>query len=177
MLVQIVLLLCMIVGIFTIGYSIIVINRSNKIKDESIADIFDSINKSLSDINEYNDEFNELAVSVFKELDEKYQEALVLYELIESKREEIVKKEQKDIFVEIVADVADTSDVVKIDNVEQQGSNIEKRNKNQVFEKKMTKKAQDIIKLYDNGLSVEEVAKQMNIGKGEVQLVVNLREV
>jgi uncharacterized membrane protein YsdA (DUF1294 family) len=86
-------------------------------------------------------EMDKMAKSIFKEMEEKHQELLFLFSLIEGKKEEAAQKDR-----------------------------IERRAQPALKNPKLGK----IQDLYDKGLSVEEIARALAIGQGEVNLILNL---
>lgn len=108
-------------------------------------------------------EFDDMSKSVFKEFDNKYQELLFLYSLIDEKQKKIengyttanfhLKDQARDL-----AKYAKQVDLTIGDN------------------KKMdiNPKFSNIIRMYKEGQTVEEIARKLDMGKGEVELIVTL---
>lgn len=70
--------------------SVYLINKSNNednnnTDDKSLEDIHTLLNNGYNSLSESYDEFNESVIKAFKELDEKQQELLVLYDIIKEK--------------------------------------------------------------------------------------------
>ena len=101
--------------------------------------------RESSDTDRAIDELNNLSKDVFTEFDEKYKELLFLYEMMDSKKNDS-KREVRE-----AAREAET--------------------KMSVF---VNPKLKDIMELKSKGMSVNQIAKTLNMGQGEVQLIINL---
>ena len=91
------------------------------------------------------EELNNLSRDVFNEFDEKYKELLFLYEMLDSKKNDSRKE------VREAAKKAET--------------------KLSAF---VNPKLKDILELKGKGMTVNQIAKTLNMGQGEVQLIMNL---
>ncbi|MBR1735531.1 MAG: hypothetical protein IJ736_00745 [Firmicutes bacterium] len=102
------------------------------------------LNKSVEEADSAMNELNGLSEEVFKEFEEKYNELLFLYQMIEDKKDEnsIDKK-------------------------------VSAKNRKRKF-RYSNPKLQEIKNLAKEGLSVAEIAKKLDIGQGEVQLIMQL---
>lgn len=123
-------------------------NIENKIKaiDTSVADA-DNVIGELSDISS----------SVFKELDDKYQELLFLYNLVDEKKKELLGAGVKN--ESIMNDSAKGINILVNDAVVP------------VYKNPKLKK---IAELESSGKSVGEIAKELGMGQGEVSLIMEL---
>lgn len=123
-------------------------NIENKLKaiDTSVADA-DNVIGELSDISS----------SVFKELDDKYQELLFLYNLVDEKKKELLGTGVKD-------------ELMRTDNAK--GINILVNDT--VVPAYKNPKLKKITELERSGMSVGEIAKELGMGKGEVSLIMEL---
>lgn len=102
------------------------------------------LNKSISDADNAIDELNKFCSDAFEEFEEKYQEMLFLYQMIEEKKKETIN------------DVAYGSKMPK-----------GKSNYN-------NPKLKEIRMLQKQGLSTAEIAKKLNMGQGEIRLISEL---
>lgn len=91
------------------------------------------------------DELNNLSKDVFTEFDEKYKELLFLYEMLDSKKNDSKKEVQEAV------KKAETKMSVMINP-----------------------KLKEIMELKNKGMSVSQIARALNMGQGEVQLIINL---
>jgi hypothetical protein len=103
-----------------------------------------SLNTSLIDADEAMEEMDKLAKSIFKEMEEKHQELLFLFSMIEGKKAEAE---------------------------ESAGERPEQESRKSGFKNPKLGKIRD---LYDKGLAIEEIARALGIGQGEVKLILNL---
>ncbi len=136
------------------------------------------ISQSTSEVDKSLDEFHKIANSAFTELDEKYQELLFLYSLIDEKKKEVAEiystqplPVQKP--AEVVREVSLTSavpqtvqpKVVKMKHLEEQPSEKSKSNH---------PRRKDILNLHRQGLTVPEIAEELNVGQDMVKLILQL---
>lgn len=91
------------------------------------------------------DEFNNLSKDVFTEFDEKYKELLFLYEMLDSKKNDSTK--------EVKEAVKKAEEKISI---------------------MVNPKLKEILELKNKGMSISNIAKTLNMGQGEVQLILNL---
>jgi hypothetical protein len=97
-----------------------------------------TLNAAVGEADDAVAEMDKMAKSIFKEMEEKHQELLFLFSLIEGKKGEAAEKH---------------------------------RVQQSPLKNPKLGKIQD---LYDKGLSVEEIARALAIGQGEVNLILNL---
>ncbi len=115
--------------------------RDTKNTDQKL----DKLDNSLKEAENIIFELDDLSNSVRKEIDEKYQEMLQLYSILdEKKNESIAEKTQAEY---------------------------KKINKNL---RPVSEKASKIKSLYDQGYTVSKIAQLLKIGQGEVNLTLNL---
>lgn len=156
---ELVLFFTILIGIFLVIYSIIYTkkrnNQSNFEGNYNNGDIskIDSIVKtSLEKLDEEITSFEKYSKSAFEELEQKYNELLFLYNLIDDKKLETASSfNKKDIPVPVD------------DNIPSNNSNLMNNPKNR-----------DIIQLSKAGLSINEIAKRLGMGQGEVKIVLDL---
>jgi hypothetical protein len=113
---------------------------------EKVAKIDEASDAALAEI-------NKTAVIVTEEINEKYQSMLFLYNLLEDKKKEIT----------LLVESAKTP----LPKLEKTIPNKKPRNKKHPH-------YDEIMQLMETGLSAAEIAKELNIGKGEVQLILDL---
>ncbi len=195
------------------------------IKKENAINVSTQKNINEAGFEEYHTELNETALDIYKELDNKYQEILVIYELIEKKYGEIKNNSNKNDFVnslnksitesynnntninerntqnklevfqqnvyEISENVNTKKNLTKDHDFSQVAKSNELNQKNdenlamklldeQLKEEKATNKQSkhsDVVELIEKGFSVEQIARELNIGTGEVLLVKELTKV
>ncbi len=174
--IQIFLTLIFVVGIVIVGLSFITLlklknDREQKYAEpKTIEDVYEAVNKGLNDINTSSEEFNQLVIHIFKEFDEKYQELMVLYDLINKKAEEINKIDKKMVFDnEVINNNINSNEELYIDNKIENN-----KSENNTIKINVNKKTNDVLTLSNKGLNVDEIAKELNIGKAEVELIINI---
>lgn len=162
----------LVVGLVLIIVSIYLIKKEDKERAElnvRIDDVFKAVNSSLEMIDNNSTEFNNLCELIFREIDEKYQELLTIYSLIEQYKSEF---ENVDISNEDVN--VKKNDDKKSNNKDELKKLVSTYDDAFVYK---NKNAKEIFSLYDSGMSINNIAKKLSIGKGEVQLMLNIRKV
>lgn len=157
------IIVMLIIGFILIGVSIFLIKKEDKERAElntKIDEVFTSINSSLEMIENNSVEFNNLCEIIFKETEEKYQELLLLYSLIEEQKSKDTDKPESD-------------NKNQIQNQTQKDDISRIKDNSFIYKNKNSK---EIFKLYDSGVSISDIAKRLSIGKGEVQLILNIRK-
>ncbi len=219
---EIVTLLMIITGTVIIGFTYI------NIKKENAKNLSSQMNINEAGFEEYQNELNETALDIYKELDNKYQEILVIYEIIEKKYSEI-KNSSKNNFSnnfnksvnenanfthvytneqvsKVVTELPqqkriqnDVSSGLNYRNNTKIKSDLEVFNTNedskpdisddnlavklldeQLKEEKASNKQNkhsDVIELLKLGFNEEQIARELNIGTGEVLFVKELLKV
>lgn len=148
-----------IVGIILIIISL-VLNKETK-KEE--------INFNLSEINKKQDELlkvideadsaieqlNNISKNILEEQQDKYKELLYLYQIIDEKKEELSKIWEKTTSLELKNDTSEVLvNKINLDNP----------------------KYVEIIEMYNKGIEIKQIAKQLNLGVGEINLVLELNK-
>lgn len=160
---EIIIISMMIIGLILIVLSIFLIKKDTKERDEvneKLDEAVKIVNLSLDSFEVQTNEFNKTCELIFSEIGEKYQELLYLYSVIEEYKQNnndiseqnINQENQDEPIKEIVSKKIDNSFIFK--------------NKNAV----------DIFKLYDEGMTIPEIAKVLSIGQGEIRFMLNIRE-
>ncbi len=156
------ILILIIIGFILIGVSLYLIKKEEKDRKElnlKLDEAFTSINDALESFDIQVSDFNNTCELIFREIEEKSQELFVLYGLIEEQKNNGVVENTKK----------------KTNNKKSNKQEPAKKTTDNSFIYK-NKNATEIFKLYDEGMSVTEIAKKLSIGKGEVQLMLNIRK-
>lgn len=153
MIFSVLILISVIVGIGLIVFSVINFNPINQDKKVETADTDLTIKKlevTINDADNAIEELSKMSKNIFDEINSKYQELLYLYSLIDEKHKEInFYYEKTDV------NVLSNKDFISVLN-----SN--------------NPKHKQIRDLNIMGMSVSEIAKHLNLGQGEVKLVLEL---
>jgi len=123
----------------------------------SISQKLDNLETYVSEADDAANMLGDMSKNVFKELDSKYQELLFLYNLIDEKQK-VLDKASGEANSEIPDDILKRIDIVIDDS------------------KKMpiNPKFANVLELHRSGKSIEQIAKQLDMGKGQVELILNL---
>jgi len=155
---QIILLASLIVGISLVVISMFIFNRENKntaLDYLERSNTIKEIDASIRELDNKLDEFDSLSSAAFDELDEKYQEILFLYNLLDEKKKEL-------------------ADILSAENKLQRRSVSIKQGDGPRVSNYSNPRAKQILELKDQGLTVTDIARQLNLGKGEVRLMIEL---
>ena len=140
----------MILGIILVISTFSSLKQSgNRINEHRQSDEFAirAINASVSEADQVMEEINKTAKTIFEELEDKHQELLFLYNMIEERKND---------------EIGPVSDIVYSDARHKRSDNY----KNPKLGKIKT--------LYDQGMTEEEIAKTLGIGQGEVKLILSI---
>jgi len=140
----------MILGIIIVISSYTRIRRSDhKINERRQSEEFAirAINASMSEADQTMEDINRTAKTIFEELEEKHQELLFLYNMIEER-----KNEEADPASDIIFNEARPKRPENMKNP----------------------KLGKIRALYDQGMTEEEIARTLGIGQGEVKLILSI---
>ena len=153
------LILMLVVGGFCVLVASSGFSKADKDStDEFIESKLDVLGNSVNEADEAISELNDMSRSVFKEFDSKYQELLFLYNLIDEKQKGALNEMAAVPAVAVVpapplaAEAHIAAPVVASINP------------------KFTK----VLEMHRNGKSVEEIAIEMDMGKGEIGLILTL---
>lgn len=162
--IQILLLVAAVLGIFLMVFSLIRFGKDDK-KPESTSyyemdNNIKAINSSLDEAEKAVEELNKFAESVLSDIDDKHQELLFIYNLIDEKKNEVMR-------------LYGNYDVPKTAEVEQTAR---KKPSKASKDPKMSinPRNNEIIGMFENGMSVSEISKALDIGQGEVKLILEL---
>ncbi|MHB1392462.1 MAG: DUF6115 domain-containing protein [Clostridia bacterium] len=157
-------------GIFAILATIILIFL-DKIKGEDIYFNIDvkeqEIKKVIEDADEIISELNYTSEMVVKEIEEKLKSLREEQRNLANAAINTSVIEKKDNVPPVIAPIITASKKKKITN-----DNVEKDN---AFEGNLNPKQQAVFDYASQGMSVTDIAKQMNIGQGEVMLILSLK--
>lgn len=115
-------------------------NEENNNENLQVDNAINALNIATKEANNAINELDKISKSVFLEMENKYQEILYLYYLMEDKKNE--------------------------------PENIQEQEK--IKPKKVNVKSNEIKKLHLDGLGIFEIAKKLNMGIGEVKLIIEL---
>lgn len=168
---EITIVIMLVIGIALMITCIILIKKDEKSMTElnhRIDDAFSTINSSLEMIDNNATEFNQLCELVFNEIDEKYQELLTLYSLIEEQKKQ-----------GFIPEVKSSNVNVKQNKKSKQNKNNKTISASKNYDDSFIykhKNAKEIFALYDSGMNQSDIAKKLSMGTGEVQLILNFRK-
>ncbi len=152
MLFNIILILLILIGIGLVIFAVI----SKKKNDNGTDNYFEAnasiqlVKQAIDDADNAIEQLNKISSAIFEEFEEKYQELLFLYQMIDDMKE---KREKVDFR-------ADSQENYKMDDKSKNTFN------NPNYEK--------IKAMRNQGLSVSEISKALNMGQGEVKLILEL---
>lgn len=150
---NIIILILFSIGIFLIEYSLLMYKKEKEEREKlytKLDEAFLLMNNLFNKLHDETDSFNDLAENIFNEANEKHDELLTIYNLIQTSN----KKPQENI----------------------SEKNIEKEKKVKNSFKPKNSQSEEIFALYDSGQSIEEIAKNLSIGRGEIEFLLNLRK-
>lgn len=154
----------------------------------------DSLIKTINDADDAIEQFNGISKHVFEKQEEKYQELLYLYQIIDEKKQELlefsksinlVKKDDihSDSIINdtVIDNIEEKSNMDKTDEIDEISKidKIDEKTKVEHIKSNIVKsntKYDEIIKLYNSNMTVTQIARQLNIGQGEVNLVLELKK-
>ncbi len=138
----------------------------------------DNLIKTINEADDAIEQLNDISKQIFLQQEEKYQELLYLYEIIEQKKKELSDiseaslKNKENIAVKLDKEIEEQDILELKENI------IEKKS-----EKKSDKNINEIISKYDEifelsrqGLSIVEIARKLNMGQGEVGLILDFKK-
>ena len=135
----------------------------------------EAMDTTLSEADNVLTELGGMSRDVMKEMDQKYNELLFLYNLIEEKKKEI-NSEPPDTQEHVTFPFADANPSPKESiSVNDRPPLVEKRTSNpKITNLNMNPRFTRIFELEQKGMTVEQIAKELDMGQGEVSLVVSL---
>lgn len=160
--INVIFILCIVFGFILMVYALILAQKNVNEKNE-IFTIEEGIKKIKVSINEADktiDELNRLAEQVFLQFDEKKKDFLFLYDLIEQKEQSIASK----VNIVVDKDFLQNEDANSGDNSSSIKSSIK-------YENPLLKQ---ILEMEQKGMSISEISKALNVGQGEIELILTL---
>lgn len=145
--------------------NIIPVNQMHTSNDQREEDMMKEVNQKILELNDY-------ASFIKKEISDQHKELLFLYQLITEKEKNFKSKANN------VALSGSKPVIHKQDN--RQGiKQVEQTSQDNVkqlttLNDMIVERNKEIFDLYKQGLSITEIAKGLNIGKGEVKLILDL---
>lgn len=158
-----------IVGIVLVIISLILgAKRTEKIEldqYDSATEKQNELIKVIEDADDAIEQLNSISKSIFEEQEQKYQELLYLYQIIDNNKQELLNMIKKVKFKDSENTLDETikDENIKTDDIKNIETNF---SSNPIHNQ--------IIDLYNSGKSVTQIAQQLNIGQGEVNLVLEL---
>ena len=118
-------------------------------------------------------EIEKTANLVLGDINEKYQAMLFLYNLLDEKKKEINAITEIKIPKRQAAEAIEEPAPNKV-QTPPAAATYERKPKQRAPRTKINTRYDKVLKMHDDGLSVAEIAKNLNIGQGEVQLTMDL---
>ena len=153
------ILIAIIFGIGIVIFSIIKFKPEENSSTDDLDRTVEKLAASINDADNAIEEINKLSKSVLDEISIKYQELLHLYSIIDEKEKSLSSTyKQVDVSIQDTftpnkpARAKSPPDISSINNP----------------------KHREIIALSNSGMNVSEIAKRLNLGQGEVSLVLEL---
>jgi hypothetical protein len=125
--------------------------KDNNIKKE---DIINEVNNKILELNDYSN-------FIKKELNDKHKELLFLYQLINEKETNIKKIAEDNLYKE---EIKNKEPITIFDDLPLDES----------VDNKIKDQNNQILSLYKEGYNITEIAKALNVGKGEIKLILDL---
>lgn len=154
------------IGIILIIFSLILNKKQNISSELSQSDLItekqNNLLKIIEDADDAIEQLNGISKSVFEQQEEKYQELLYLYQIIDERKQELSKIWEKTISLEKIPTKDSSNEIL---NNTETVNNFVTSNPHY----------NEIVALYNDGVTITQIAKQLNIGQGEVSLVLELR--
>jgi len=122
----------------------------------SLAQKLGALETSVFEADEAANILDDMTKNVFKEFDNKYQDMLFLYNLIDEKQKKLATSGHR---VDVAVGAQPDGDSIVAVNNKKVGIN---------------PKFSNVLQLSAEGKSIEQIAKQLNMGKGQVALILNL---
>lgn len=161
---QIFLLAAAAIGIFLMVITLIRFTKEDENSGSSsyfeIDNNIKAINSSLEEAEKAVEELNSFSETVMTGIDDKYQELLFIYNLIEEKKNEIMR-----MYGNVETQKPVEQPEIKKNKVKPKQPD-PKTNINPKYD--------EILSMYENGMSISEISKNMDMGQGEVKLILEL---
>lgn len=152
---QIFLIIAVLIGMGLILFSFFTYENNSQPNATNYIEVDNTIKALDASINEADsaaEELDKMAKSVFEEFDGKYQELLFLYTLIDEKKRDITESYRKN----------PSESTIKTDVTIDEAYQIQNPKHEQIYD------------LQKQGYTVTEIAKNLNMGQGEVKLIMEM---
>ncbi len=164
---NIILVLLIIIGIGLVVFACV--GKKDSRKNKNVNDYLEAnasvqlVKQAIDDADNAIEQLNKLSSDVFEEFEEKYQELLFLYQMIDDMKEKRAK-----VDVEASARVKNKNSYVDdgYDEFMNSVNKMKQEYKNPKYDK--------IQEMQKQGLSISEISKALNIGQGEIKLILEL---
>lgn len=155
MLFNFILVFLMIIGIVLVVFSCAGMGKNKKDNDyfEANASV-QLVKQAVGDADNAIEQLNKMSSDIFEEFEEKYQELLFLYQMIDDMKE---KREKFDINTEI-----------------HENGNFKQERNYKPASSYRNPNLEKIRNMQEKGLSIPEISKALNMGQGEVKLILEL---
>lgn len=168
--INILVLISIILGIICIIISFLLKDKSKIIEEEhnqheeTISNNNYNINKEeiINEVNNKILELNDYSNFIKKELNEKHKELLFLYQLINEKEVNIKKIAEDNLYKE--EKPKNKEPITIFDDLPL----------DETVDNKIKDQNNQILSLYKEGYNITEIAKALNVGKGEIKLILDL---
>jgi len=160
MMLQITGIVLMIIGIICVLYGVFVFSKERQPEQEASyleKSILSSFGDKAEEIDKTIDEFDKVSGEVLTQLDEKYNELLFLYSLIDDKKQEVAGLSAHTPQI--------TQKLSEFQELAQDGA---------AGKKFKNAKHGEVKRLIESGKSIADTAKELRIGQGEVRLILEL---
>ncbi len=138
--------------------------QTNINDSEKLLSLDESLNKTVDDADNALENLNDMSKHIFNEFNDKYQEFLFLYQMLDDKKNEVATLYNRRVTYD------DDGQEAK---VPQTASEFASSNQNSNL-KHVLPRYNEIITLTDKGMSVAEIAKNLGMGQGEVNFILQL---
>jgi len=168
------ILMLVVGGLLVVVSSFGFAKAKNEEQGQAISQKLGVLESSVTEADEAISELNDMSKTVFKEFENKYQELLFLYNLIDEKEKRIGQGGSPSAMPEpanLAARAGHAYDQARgleeyakrIDIIVDDGKKMD-----------INPKFANVLDLHRKGKSIEEIAKQLDMGKGEISLILTL---
>ncbi|MDR2939338.1 MAG: hypothetical protein LBV08_03345 [Clostridiales bacterium] len=151
-------------GVLLLAYAFVKQYSSKNVRAD-YDKLFSSLDGSVREAENIMGELDDFSNSIKKDFEDKFQEMVQLYNLLEEKKQEIISLEYKK------ADYEKAEPVILPEEVILPGNKIVKGNK---YKRPVSEKIVKIRSMHAEGYTVSKIARALNIGQGEVKLTLDL---
>lgn len=159
--------------------------KNNKSKEEGAATLdLEEVEQKMQQIggrvsNQKMMEMNEFAGQVLEKIKENHEEVLFLYQLLQEKEAKLLETLKEVSIKEKKAQEKEQEPEKKIEPpkailLKEKEQRNTKKERNRTAKKGKESKNQKILQYYEQGKTEQEIAKLLDLGQGEVKLILNL---